>query len=98
MGYAAAQLQGGARLVIQCVVGELGVGILRGWRRAWVARAAGRGRGLCADDGRGAVDLAEVCERKLSWVRYGTWETGSRVGWTHGKVHVFVVDAVSTAS
>jgi hypothetical protein len=41
------------------------VRLVGGGRDARVARAAGRGRGLGADDGRGTVDLAEVSERDL---------------------------------
>ena len=78
VGYAVGQLQGGGGLVIQCIVGQLGVGLFGGWRHAWIARVAWRGRGLCADDGRGTVDLAEVCERNLSRVRAGCG--GGRLG------------------
>lgn len=36
-----------------------------GWRYAGVTGAAWRGRGLCADDRRGTVDLAKMRERDL---------------------------------
>jgi hypothetical protein len=59
-----AQLQRGG-LVIEAVVGVGRVRLVGGRRHAWVARGAGRGRGLGADDRCRAVDLAEVCERDL---------------------------------
>jgi hypothetical protein len=58
------QLERGG-LVIEAVVG---IGRMRLFGRgchAWVAGAAGRGRGLGANNRRGTVDLAEVCERDL---------------------------------
>jgi hypothetical protein len=64
VGEAGVQLEGGG-LVIQAVVG-IGRVRLFGWRRnAWVAGAAGRGRGLGADDVGRTVGLADVRERDL---------------------------------
>ena len=52
-------------------------------RNAWVAGAAGRSRGLGADDGGRTVGLAKVCEGDLAEVALagllsGGWRMGAR--------------------
>lgn len=79
LGDAAAQLQGGCRLVIEAVVGDVGIWLFRGRGGARVAGAAWRGRGLGADDGGGTVDLAEVCERDLEAGQ--RWALGTDPTW-----------------
>lgn len=55
----------GCGLIVQAVVGVGRVRLFGGRRDAWVAGAAGRGRGLGADDGCRTVGLAKVCEGDL---------------------------------
>lgn len=59
----AVQLQGG--LIVQAIVGERWVWVLRRWGRTGTAGSTRGNRGLCADDGCRAVEFAEMGERDL---------------------------------